>query len=577
MEKAAITHHPYSQYCYGLDQYSIVLRIKAKKNDIKSASVVIGDRMSDFYKTFSKHEMVLAASDFCHDYFEARVKVKYERLRYYFILTDYSGESLIYSNYWFYDADRAINNFFEFHFNHKADWFITPDWVKSSVIYQIFPDSFASGYRALDIKPDYDAEYDPLKSARVGGNLKGISKNLDYIKDLGANALYLNPIFVSQSYHKYNIDDYYHIDPNLGTDEDFAELVQKAHSLGIKIILDGVFNHTGTGFFAFEDILKNGQNCKYLDWYYDIRKFPVEKGNPDSYICFAYSGNMPKLNTANPEVIEFILDVAKYWVKKYDIDGWRLDVADELNLNFWRVFRQELKSIKSDIYLLGEVWDDAEAWMRGDMFDGVMNYRLKDCMLDFFARGKITAKEFCEKLDYLVMRYHENGLACMYNFLDSHDCSRFYDECKDARDYPLAFVFLAFFPGALGIYYGDEVGLLGKKDNESFRNPMQWQNIDGDIRKRFKEIISLRHTFGDLVGGKFKNVFYQDRAFVFKRYNDKEALYIGVNLGGDDIAFDVDDYEFMAGENVFTSYRQIFMSSKGYFIIKTKEKSYEQA
>lgn len=368
---------------------------------------------------------------------------------------------------------------------------------------------------------------------------------------MGANALYLNPIFVSPSYHKYNIDDYYHVDSNLGTDEDFAKLVKTAHSLGIKVILDGVFNHTGTGFFAFEDILKNGQDSEYLDWYYDIRKFPVEKNNPDYYACFAYSGNMPKLNTANPEVSRFIIDVAKFWVEKYDIDGWRLDVADELNLNFWRIFRQSLKSIKSDIYLVGEVWDDAYPWMQGDMFDGVMNYRLRDALIDFFAYGKITAQEFCERLDYFVMRYRENGLACMYNFLDSHDCSRFYDECQDKKDYYLAAAFLAFFPGAFAIYYGDEIGLLGKTDNESFRQPMSWSEIGNDIYKHFKNIVCLRHRFKDLVSSRFKRVFCKDQAFVFKRYNSQESLYIGINQGTGGITFEIDDFDFVAGENVF--------------------------
>lgn len=577
MEQTAVIHYPYSQYCYGLDQNNIVLRIKVKKNDIKAVTVLIGDRMSPFEKTVSKHEMALVASDFEHDYFESHINVKYERLRYYFILTDYSNNRKIYSNYWFYDADKTISNYFEFHFNHKADLFITPQWVKSCVIYHIFPDSFATDYRHIEVKKDYKEKYNPEKSYRIGGTLKGIIKNLDYIKDLGANAIYLNPIFVSKSYHKYNIDDYYHIDPNLGTDNDFKELVQSAHSLGIKVILDGVFNHTGTGFFAFADILKYGQNSRYIDWYYDIKKFPVEKDDSEYYTCFAYSGNMPKLNTANPEVVKYFCDVAKYWIQKYDIDGWRLDVANELNLNFWRIFRQTVKLIKSDIYLVGEIWDDANTWMQGDMFDGVMNYRLKDTMLDFFARGEISAQQFGERLDYFNMRYHENGLMCMYNFLDSHDCSRFYDECQNKQDYLLALVFLAFYPGACAVYYGDEIGIMGKDDNESFRNPMQWQDVENDIFKHFKNVLSIRNKFQKLMSARYKSVFYKDRAFVFKRFEANQALYIGINIGGNNVVFDIDDFELIMGDKIATLSKNIIMQSKGYFIITKKEKNYEQA
>ena len=570
MEQAAIIHRPYSEYCYGLDQNNIVLRIKVKKNDIKAVNLLIGDRMSQFEKTVSHHNMVLTASDFTHDYFESRINTKFERLRYYFVLTDYNNHKYIYSNFWFYEIDKDIKDYFEFHFNHIADLFLTPHWIKSAVFYQIFPDSFATDTKYLETKKGYNDEYNPERSYRVGGTLKGVIKNLDYLKGLGITAVYLNPIFVSKSYHKYDIDDYYHIDPCLGTDEDFFELVITAHKLGIKVILDGVFNHTGTDFFAFEDILKNGQNSRFIDWYYSIKKFPVKINNPDYYTCFAYSGNMPKLNTANYEVIKYFCDVGKYWIEKYDIDGWRLDVANELNLNFWRIFREAVKSVKNDVYLVGEIWDDGRAWMQGDMFDGLMNYRLKNAMLDFFALKTLTAKQFCERLDYLNMRYHESGLSCMYNFLDSHDCARFLDECKSTTDYMLSAVFLMFYPGAAAIYYGDETGLLGKADNEAFRNPMNWHSIDNNIYTHFKNIISIRNRFENLMCAKYQAVFYKDRAFVFKRFDDLQALYIGVNQGNDDIVFEIDDIEAIAGDKISILPSQIIMQPKSYFIVLKK-------
>lgn len=216
-----------------------------------------------------------------------------------------------------------------------------------------------------------------ITHGKLGGTIRGITENLDYIRDLGFNCIYINPIFVAGEYHKYDLIDYFHIDPCFGTDEDFRNLVSTCHALGMRVIIDGVFNHVGWHFFAFEDVIEKGETSAYKDWFYGLQ-FPVQRpatgDEYPTYECFGYERMMPKTNTENPEVIRYFCDVGQYWVREFDIDGWRLDVASEINDAFWRAFRAAVKEAKPDCLLIGEVWESAQHWLNGDMFDSTMNY-----------------------------------------------------------------------------------------------------------------------------------------------------------------------------------------------------------
>lgn len=219
----------------------------------------------------------------------------------------------------------------------------------------------------------------------LGGTLKGICENIDYIEKLGINCIYLNPIFEAASYHKYDTIDYFEIDPCLGNKADLKELVQQCHKRGIRVILDGVFNHCGADFFAFRDVRQNGKASRYYNWFYHLPE-TIQYADPPDYEAFAYVKEMPKLNTGNPEVVEYLCNVGTYWIREADIDGWRLDVANEINHEFWRAFRHAVRAVKEDIFLIGEIWEEAGIWLQGDQFDSTMNYTFSYLCRDFLER-----------------------------------------------------------------------------------------------------------------------------------------------------------------------------------------------
>ncbi len=282
-----------------------------------------------------------------------------------------------------------------------------PDWANDAVVYNIFPDSFASSKRAVTGVGSEKRLGCALSRSRLGGTINGIRANLDYIASLGVNCLYLNPVFTAGQYHKYDTIDYLHIDPCFGTDEDFRALVDESHVRGIRVILDGVFNHCGAQFFAFRDVLEKQGQQPLCGWFYRLQ-FPVrypDAGEKPNYECFCYERLMPKLDTANPEVRDYLCGVGEHWLREFGTDGWRLDVADEVDDAFWREFRRRCKAVKSDALLIGEVWGDARHWLGGDMLDSAMNYDFRNHCRHFFAEGSIDARTFAGRCADMLMRY----------------------------------------------------------------------------------------------------------------------------------------------------------------------------
>ena len=364
------------------------------------------------------------------DWWEAELRGVFHRLYYYFELV--GDERLYYSGEVFFsEPSKERSEYFKFPFNHRADIARVPEWALDAVVYNIFPDSFASSRRSITGCGTEKRVSGALSRSRLGGTIRGICENLDYISGLGANCIYLNPIFAAGQYHKYDTIDYLHIDPCLGTDADFRQLVEECHARGMRVILDGVFNHCGAQFFAFRDVLEKQRESRYADWFYRLQ-FPVtypEAGERPNYECFCYERLMPKLDTSNDEVRDYLCGVGEYWLREFDADGWRLDVADEPNDGFWREFRRRCKAVKSDALLIGEVWGGARHWLAGDMLDSTMNYDFRSHCRHFFAEGSIDARTFAGRCADMLMRYKRQITAAQLNLLDSHDTSRFLDIC----------------------------------------------------------------------------------------------------------------------------------------------------
>jgi cyclomaltodextrinase / maltogenic alpha-amylase / neopullulanase len=410
-----------------------------------------------------------------------------------------------------------------------------PDWVQDSIFYQIFPDRFMNGDPSND--PPAVLSWDMCATPRGfhGGDLRGIIQRMDYLVDLGITAIYLNPIFLSPSNHRYNTVDYFRIDPKLGTLEDFHELVDTAHRNHIRVILDGVFNHCGRGFFAFNDILENNEFSPYLNWFH-IKHFPVDAYSPgeaSDYEAWWGIKSLPKFNTQEPQVRKYLFQVARYWMEQ-GIDGWRLDVPNEIDDDsFWSEFRQVVLSVNPQAYLVGEIWDAIPRWVGDTHFDGLMDYPFRTALLGLLA-GSWTPVRFGRVIDNLLSVYPPENNHSMLVLLGSHDTERLatlLDE--DWRKVRLAIAFQFAYPGAPCIYYGDEIGLLGGKDPEC-RGGFPWDPAywNTDLRDWYKKLVALRKNSDALRRGDFQTFLADDAqsVYAFTRHTDCETVLMIANL-----------------------------------------------
>jgi cyclomaltodextrinase / maltogenic alpha-amylase / neopullulanase len=425
----------------------------------------------------------------------------------------------------------------------------TPDWVRDAIFYQIFPDRFA---RSLSVpKPSGLDEWGatPTFHGYQGGDLIGVVERLDYLVDLGINAIYFTPIFQSASNHRYHTHDYEKVDPMLGGNPALRRLLDAAHARGIRVVLDGVFNHASRGFFQFHDILENGQDSAYLDWF-TVKSFPLFAYDPDrehGYHSWAGLPALPKFNVRTPAVREFLLGVARRWID-FGIDGWRLDVANEIDDDdFWRAFRDRVRAGNPDAYIVGEVWVDSSYWLKGDMWDAVMNYLFTKACISFFIGDNVDlaelrrtalypagppgAEAFRDAISSLLALYHPNVTAVMLNLLDSHDTARFVSQARgDKTALRLATLFQMTYPGAPSIYYGDEVGLAGGHDPFN-RGAFPWRNEawDLDLLHDFQRMIALRQSRPALRRGSYHCLHAGQDVHVHLRQLGAESVVVALN------------------------------------------------
>lgn len=506
MEYAAIRFRGDKNYCYALEKGHFLFRLQVKRGDIRKVIMHYQDKYIPvkFMDTRAEIEMMPASWDEFYEYYEAELYIDVRCLRYYFEIEDMEGKITYYGNYEF--LEEPTENI-ERMFNCPQDLreeeiFEVPEWAANKVVYQIFPSRFAS---SKEVKEElwYKAPItfrDDLK-----GDIRGIINHLDHIQELGIEVIYLTPIFKSDSTHKYDTIDYYQIDPSFGTKEDLKELVEKAHAHGMKVLLDGVFNHTGLKFFAFADIIEKEEKSEYLDWYY-IQKFPLRMkfGEKPSFKTFAYFGGMPKLNLLNPTVQDYVIDVVKYWIRECDVDGWRLDVGDEISHKFWKRFREEVRKVKADSLIVGEVWYYAPDFLEGDEWDTVMNYPFFNAVKDLIAHDKITVSQFAEKLGFLKSNLHKKVYPLLFNLIDSHDTPRFLHSCENKKEKQrIAAAIQLLCPGMPMIYYGDEFAMEGGPDPDC-RRGMLWdeKRQDKEMFQWYQKLIQLRKSYRSITEGK---------------------------------------------------------------------------
>ena len=558
MEYSAIIHDMDKRFCYAIDKDLFVIRIQVKRDDIKEIILHYEDKYipmewKDTRKTIPMKKV--ATSQF-QDYYEAQIQMHLICLRYFFELTDMQGEKVYYGNYEF--SKECITNrdrMFDCPQNlREEEMFVVPEWAENKVVYQIFPSRFASS-QPVDKEVWYKAPVTFMDN--LHGDLRGIIEHLDYIHSLGIDVLYMTPIFKSNSSHKYDTIDYYQIDPSFGTAEDLKELVQKTHEYGMKVVMDAVFNHTGKEFFAFEDILEKGNKSKYRDWYF-IDEFPLksERGEIPNFKCFGYYGGMPKLNLKNPEVEKFITDVACYWIRECDIDGWRMDVGDEISHFFWKNFRKAVKAVKKDMLIIGEIWHYAGDFLEGDEWDTVMNYPFYLNMIDLLADEKITVSQFIQNLGYLKGRLNKKCYPLMWNLIDSHDTARFLHLCKNnKKKQHLAAAFQLLLPGMPMIYYGDEYAMPGANDPDC-RRGMYWDEEyqDKEMFEWYKRLLQVRKKYKCIVEGELVEAITGDEeeTIVLIRKNGEETMALIFNCSSSERRFNEYEGKYnLLGEELF--------------------------
>ncbi|MCD4826792.1 MAG: alpha-glycosidase [Acholeplasmataceae bacterium] len=553
MNKSALLHQAKSEYAYAYDQETLHITLRTAKDDIKKVEIIYGDPFNwvgdKDHKPYWKNnietlQVRYQSADF--DYYFIEIKPPYLRTKYAFLLYDDDKKYLFGARHArvlskeneFYET-FDLSEYFNYPYLNHEDLHHTPTWVKDTVWYQIFPDRFYAN------KKNSHLEWGKLpvnNHELYGGNLKGIIEKLPYLKDLGISGIYFTPLFKSPSAHKYDTTDYYLIDPQFGTNEDFKNLVDHAHQLDIKVMLDGVFNHCGYDHPFFQDVIKNGESSIYKDCFY-IDEFPVinfplnEKQKPINYHgqklnlkTFAFTPYMPKWNTSHPITSSHLLDVIKFWIKEYDIDGWRLDVSNEISHDFLRQIKKASRETKKDTFILGENWDSSMPWLQGDQLDSVMNYDLSYPLWKYLEH-KIDLSTFKDLITNYLAKTPKNVMENMFNLVGCHDTVRIKRRLNDdTRRMKLSYVFMFLSSGAPNIYYGDEIGMTGDHDPDN-RRCMLWNENDQDLDfKAFtSRLIALRNDH--LSFKTYDYDFINSNILVFEKQSKNDSILVLINNG----------------------------------------------
>ena len=534
MNYAAIFHRPSSEYAFALDDTHYVFRLRAQAGDLTACALWYADRAAMGPLCYRRAPMEKRYADVLADWFELRLTTQLNRIAYYFELCD-GARTAYYIGGLFQptpQADRSDG--FQFAYNHRADRLTVPEWAADAVVYNIFPDSFASRAGYLARQPQSASLGGETCRSLLGGTLRGIRENLDAIERLGCNCLYLNPIFAAGCYHKYDTLDYFRVDPCFGTGEDLRRLVHAAHARGMRVILDGVFNHVSSRHPFFQDVLARGRQSRYYRWFYGLPEHPrlPAEGELPEYACFSYVADMPKTDLSCPEACAYFCEVGRYWIETFDIDGWRLDVSPEVYPDFWRQFRRAVMAANPNAIMIAECWHDSREWCTvGDMFDGTMHYVLSEAIWKFFADRRWSLAQFDAGINRAMMLYPQEVQNSMWNFLSSHDTARMLTRCGGrVKSMRAAAFFQMTHPGVPVIYYGDELGMRGGPDPDC-RRSMTWDKVNGNaMLAYYKRLTHMRNASEVLREGTLKTwEVGEDGLYAYLRQTEKETVLCALN------------------------------------------------
>ncbi len=553
MNLAEISHHAYMLDCYSLTESDQKISIRTGK-DIDRVSVYVGDPFKvgmgtgENIWTGDPFNMKLEKELSYHNIWSVIVSPKYKRLKYHFELWAGSEHKYLLED-GFYDSvddidDDWMMQRFIFPWMNPSDVCRTPEWVPDTIWYQIFPERFAKGNtrKKRFVNNDWVTKEDESWHEFYGGDIEGIRQKLPYLKELGISGIYLTPVFYSTSNHKYDTIDYTRIDPDFGTEEEMTQMIEEAHSLGIRIMVDAVMNHSGKKFAPWLDVLENGPKSKYADWFF-VNNWPISQHDYKTlngdFFSFAFEAYMPKLNTNNPDVMEYFKNICTHWVKDWNVDGIRFDVGNEVAHSFIKFLRKELKSINPELFLLGEIWHDSLAWLQGDEYDSVMNYPFVATMNNFWKDNALLAKDFEHSINKGYAMYYEQINRCIFNFLDSHDVDRSIDRCQGNKDIFLQKIaILMTLQGSPCIYYGTEIGLNGSTMKAN-RKCMPWEEIEAgkfkELSDQVRTLLRIRNTFPETKSEKIVWINESTARVIHYKKQGRNTLHLMINAGKEPI------------------------------------------
>lgn len=551
MQLAQITHRAHFLDCYPLNEKELKISIQTGR-DAAKVFLYAGDPYSagiaENEQNWRGEKIAMSVEREFSDRLTWSVVItpEYRRVKYHFEIVS-GGEHIYLMEDGFYEdvenlpRERMIQRFI-YPWMNPADVMRPPAWARDIVWYQIFPERFCrgnQGEKRLCNQP-WECREDRSWREFYGGDLNGIRSKLSYIAGLGVSGIYLNPILLSDSNHKYDTIDYTRIDPDFGTEEEFVALVEEAHRLGLRVMIDAVFNHCGETCVLWQDVLKKGPESEYYTWFF-VNEWPIAKNvhatKRGDYYAFAFVDDMPKLDTNNPAVMDYLTGIAKHWVNDWKVDGIRFDVGNEISHAFLKYLRLELKQCNPEVYLLGEIWHDSFPWLLGDEYDSVMNYPFLSCVNNFWLDKEKSGRDFMYGINQCYSRYYEQVNEVNFNLLDSHDTDRLMERCHGDENLffgQLAVLFTM--QGSPSIYYGTEIGMDGG-GTKANRKCMPWADIEnGKYEERIaqiKKLIAIRNQYPQTKSGEI--VWDVKDASRMLRYTKKkvgyENLSVWINAG----------------------------------------------